>query len=228
MTTVAGILVIDADPKARSLIASELRGLNRDVFDCDGIAAAVANGAAHGLIVCDASELTGGGVNRLAPLRSDQSDRTAPVIVTALHAQADEIPSMLADGVDDFIIKPVDLTELRLRAQVWLQRGGTAPRGVLSAGAIRIDDANHRVYVDDCRVELAPREYRLLLFLLRHPNRVHSRSQLLGSVWGASSNVGPRTVDVHIRRLRSILEPFGHARHVQTVRGSGYRFSLED
>ena len=226
--TVAEILVIDADAKARRMIAAELRGLNRDVVDCADVAAALQSGASVGLIVCDLSELAGGGVKRLTALRRGSDGSTVPVIATAAHADAAELPPMLNDGVDDFIMKPVDMKELTVRARVWLQRGGVPPRDVLTAGAIRIDDGNHRVYVNDCRVELAPREYRLLLFLLRHPNRVHSRTQLLSSVWGASGKVGPRTVDVHIRRLRSILEPFSLSRYVQTVRGSGYRFSLED
>lgn len=224
----AGILVIDADAKVRGLIAAELRGLNRDVYDCDSIAAAVAGGARPDLVVCDASELAGDGVKRLSALRRGHEGRTVPIIATAAHANAAELVAMLTDGVDDFVIKPVDLKELKLRSQVCLQRGVSAPQDVLTAGAIRIDDGNHRVYVDGSRIELAPREYRLLLFLLRHPNRVHSRTQLLGSVWGTSGRIGPRTVDVHIRRLRSVLEPFGLARYVQTVRGSGYRFSPED
>jgi two-component system phosphate regulon response regulator PhoB len=90
-----------------------------------------------------------------------------------------------------------------------------------------MDKAGHRVLVDGRFVSLAPREYRLLLFLLSNPDRVFSRRQLLIQVWGRDAAVGVRTVDVHTRRLRSVLEPFGYERSLQTVRGSGYRFSLE-
>ena len=96
----------------------------------------------------------------------------------------------------------------------------------VSAGGITVDNVGHRVTVDDQYVSLAPREYRLLLFLLTHQDRVFSREQLLVHVWDRDSTVGTRTVDVHIRRLRSVLEPFAYDKYLQTVRGSGYRFSL--
>lgn len=98
---------------------------------------------------------------------------------------------------------------------------------VIIAGGISIDNAGHRVVVDGDYVSLAPREYRLLLFLLRYQDRVFSRKQLLVHVWDRDAAVGPRTVDVHIRRLRSVLEPYGYDRYLQTVRGTGYRFSLD-
>lgn len=96
----------------------------------------------------------------------------------------------------------------------------------IGAGGISVDTAGHRVIVDGDYVTLAPREYRLLLFLLENQDRVFSRKQLLVHVWDRDSSVGPRTVDVHIRRLRSVLEPYKYDRYVQTVRGTGYRFSL--
>ena len=96
-----------------------------------------------------------------------------------------------------------------------------------SAGRVRIDNTSHRVSVDGEYISLAPREYRLLLFLLTHQERVFSREQLLVHVWDRDANVGPRTVDVHIRRLRSALEPFNCDGYLQTVRGSGYRLSVD-
>jgi two-component system phosphate regulon response regulator PhoB len=97
----------------------------------------------------------------------------------------------------------------------------------VSGGGITIDNAGHRVSVDGHYIALAPREYRLLLFLLNNTDRVFSRKQLLIHVWDRDATVGPRTVDVHIRRLRSTLEPFGYDRYLQTLRGTGYRFSLD-
>lgn len=97
----------------------------------------------------------------------------------------------------------------------------------VSAGGISIDVVGHWVIVNDDYVTLSPREYRLLLFLLQNRNRVFSRRQLLNQVWGPQEAVGQRTVDVHIRRLRSLLEPYGKDSLIQTVRGAGYRFSLK-
>lgn len=89
-----------------------------------------------------------------------------------------------------------------------------------------VDKVGQRVLVDGKFVCLAPREYRLLLFLIANQDRAFSRRQLLIHVWDRNAAVGVRTVDVHVRRLRSLLEPFGYDRYLQTVRGSGYRFSL--
>jgi two-component system phosphate regulon response regulator PhoB len=96
----------------------------------------------------------------------------------------------------------------------------------VSAGGVSIDTVGHRAIVDGDFVSLAPREYRLLLFLLKNQDRVFSREQLLVQVWDRDQSIGVRTVDVHVRRLRSVLEPYGYERYLQTVRGAGYRFSL--
>lgn len=108
-----------------------------------------------------------------------------------------------------------------------LEAERSADADVVSAGGISVDSAGHRVVVDGEYVSLAPREYRLLHFLLSYPDRVFSRKQLLVHVWDRDASVGPRTVDVHIRRLRSVLEWYDYDRYIQTVRGTGYRFSLE-
>jgi two-component system phosphate regulon response regulator PhoB len=118
-------------------------------------------------------------------------------------------------------VKESDSREGTLEAE-W-----SADADVVSAGGISVDSAGQRVVVDGDYVNLAPREYRLLHFLLSYPDRVFSRKQLLVHVWDRDASVGPRTVDVHIRRLRSVLETYGYDRYVQTVRGTGYRFSLE-
>lgn len=123
--------------------------------------------------------------------------------------------------------KPTNMPELLARVDGTLSSPATLSSSqVFTADGIRIDNVSRRVTVDDEFVSLAPREYRLLLFLVSHPDRVFSREQLLVHVWDRETAVGPRTVDVHIRRLRSVLEPFGYERFLQTVRGSGYRFSL--
>ena len=123
--------------------------------------------------------------------------------------------------------RPSNMPELLARVDGTLSpQRAVSTMQVVSAGGISIDNVGHRVTVDDEQVSLAPREYRLLLFLMTHQDRVFSRDQLLVHVWDRDATVGPRTVDVHIRRLRSVLEPFAYDRYLQTVRGSGYRFSL--
>jgi two-component system phosphate regulon response regulator PhoB len=150
------------------------------------------------------------------------------VMMTSDRSNPDDVVLALESGADDFIGKPIDIPELRARVGACLRR----PANILhteeiAAGGIRIDNLGQRVAVDETYVSLAPREYRLLLFLISHRDRVFSRKQLLVHVWDREATVGPRTVDVHVRRLRSILEPFGYERYLQTVRGSGYRFSVD-
>jgi two-component system phosphate regulon response regulator PhoB len=96
----------------------------------------------------------------------------------------------------------------------------------VSASGISIDSVAQRVFVDGAAVTLAPREYQMLLFFLGNRDRVLTRAQLISQVWNRNVKLGPRTIDVHIRRLRSVLEPSGYDKYLQTVRGSGYRFSL--
>jgi two-component system phosphate regulon response regulator PhoB len=95
----------------------------------------------------------------------------------------------------------------------------------VEAGGLRLDPSTRRVFGNQAPLALGPTEFRLLHFLMTHAERVHSRTQLLDQVWGDHVFVEERTVDVHIRRLRKSLEPTGHDRFVETVRGSGYRFS---
>jgi two-component system phosphate regulon response regulator PhoB len=97
----------------------------------------------------------------------------------------------------------------------------------IEAAGLALDTASHRVTADGQTVQLGPTEYRLLQFFMEHPERVYSRSQVLDRVWGGNVYVEERTVDVHIRRLRKALEPFGRESLVQTVRGVGYRFSTQ-
>ena len=100
--------------------------------------------------------------------------------------------------------------------------------GPLRVGALELDSAGHRVMAQGSEIRLGPTEFRLLQFLMTHPERVYSRTQLLDRVWGANVYVEERTVDVHIRRLRKALSKENADSHIQTVRGAGYRFSTRD
>ena len=148
--------------------------------------------------------------------------------MTSDRTKTEDVVSALKSGADDFVGKPIDMSEFLARVDACLRRPAhhTEAREV-RAGAITVDTVGHRVSISGNFVSLAPREYRLLLFLLSNQDRVYSRKQLLLHVWDQDSTVGPRTVDVHIRRLRSLLEPFECEGYLQTVRGSGYRFSLK-
>ncbi|MEP7063832.1 MAG: phosphate regulon transcriptional regulator PhoB [Betaproteobacteria bacterium] len=159
-------------------------------------------------------------------LRAAKRTRELPIImVTAKSDEADKVAGLEA-WVDDYVTKPFSPRELKARIKsVMRRRAPEAAQEPLDAGTVRLDPATHRVSVDGQPLHLGPTEFRLLRFLLARPERVHSRAQLLDQVWGDQTYIEERTVDVHIRRLRAALEPFGQADLIETVRGSGYRLA---
>jgi len=226
----ASILVVDPDRAIRGRMAHELRELGHDVAESEDAFTALEllRRKRPDLMLCDFTLPDLGGVELLNDVRNIEDLRTMRVMMTSTGANPDDVVLALESGADDFIGKPINMPELRARVGACLRR----PANVLqteeiAAGGIRIDNLGQRVSVDDTFVALAPREYRLLLFMISNRDRVFSRKQLLVHVWDRDAAVGPRTVDVHVRRLRSVLEPFGYDLYLQTVRGSGYRFSLD-
>lgn len=152
----------------------------------------------------------------------------AVIMLTAKTEERDKVAG-LNGGADDYVTKPFSPRELIARIEAVLRRTGPAGDGdVIRAGVIELDAAGYRVLAGGTQVRLGPTEFRLLKFLMTHPERVYSRAQLLDRVWGANVYVEERTVDVHVRRLRKALSDRGADRHIQTVRGAGYRFSTRE
>lgn len=211
-------------------MAAELRELGHDVDELDtaGSAIRAVRESCPDLMVCDFALPDLSGIELLADVRRSDDLRKLRVLMTSSNPGSRDIVTAFESGADDYVGKPVDIRELAARVGACLNRPANhSDAERVSAGGIAIDKIGHRVSIDGKYVTLAPREYRLLLFLLSHPDRVFSRKQLLVHVWDRDVSVGPRTVDVHVRRLRSMLEPFGYDNYLQTVRGTGYRFSLE-
>ncbi|MFV2004495.1 MAG: phosphate regulon transcriptional regulator PhoB [Gammaproteobacteria bacterium] len=147
------------------------------------------------------------------------------IMVTAKTEEEDRILG-LDVGADDYVTKPFSVRELSSRIQALLRR--TMPdEQPLQIGELYLDPASHRVKVNDSTLDLSPTEFRLLHYFMLHTDRVFTRSQLLDQVWGSQVYVEERTVDVHIRRLRKQLAPYGLDSLLQTVHGSGYRFSRQ-
>jgi two-component system phosphate regulon response regulator PhoB len=157
--------------------------------------------------------------------RAEARTRELPIIMlTARSEEADKLSGLDA-GADDYLTKPFSTKELLARIRAVLRR--KAPEALDSAVEIcglRLDPATRRVTRGDREIKIGPTEFRLLHFFMTHTERVHSRTQLLDRVWGDHVFIEERTVDVHIRRLRKALEPTGHDRLIDTVRGSGYGF----
>ena len=131
-------------------------------------------------------------------------------------------------GADDYVRKPFSTKELISRINAVLRRLNVASNDndIVRAGKITIDTTQHRILIDQQNVDFSPTEFKLLYFLMSHPDRVFARDQLLDNVWGNQVYVEDRTVDVHIRRLRKVLENYNCDDYINTVRGVGYRFSL--
>lgn len=166
------------------------------------------------------------GIEFARELRSNATTKDIPIIMLTARAEEEDAVRGLNVGCDDYLSKPFSFPELIARIHAVLRRtvpGGEEERVVIAG--LEVDAASQRVTVKGEPVHLGPIEYRLLYFFITHPDRVYTREQVLDRVWGHNVYVEERTVDVHIRRLRKALEPHGVDDMIQTVRGTGYRFS---
>ncbi|RYV01049.1 phosphate regulon transcriptional regulatory protein PhoB [Shewanella sp. OPT22] len=168
----------------------------------------------------------GSGIQFAKHLKQDEFTRQTPIIMLTARGEEEDKVKGLEVGADDYITKPFSPKELVARIKAVLRR--TAPTRLeesIDVQGLMLDPISHRVSVGEQVLDMGPTEFRLLHFFMTHPERVYSREQLLDNVWGTNVYVEDRTVDVHIRRLRKAVEPSGHDRLIQTVRGAGYRFS---
>jgi len=226
----ASILVVEDEPAIQALIATNLRRHGHEVTAVPDAEAAQrqVNEALPDLILLDWMLPGMSGLEFARRLRAEARTRGVPIIMLTARGEERDKVAGLETGADDFVTKPFSPRELMARIQAVLRRGRPqASEDVVVLGGLKLDPASHRVTANDAPVNLGPTEFRLLHFLMTHPERVHSRDQLLDQVWGDHVFVEERTVDVHIRRLRAALESTGLDALVQTVRGSGYRISAE-
>jgi len=168
------------------------------------------------------------GVEWARRLKKDQAYNEIPIILLTARGEEEDRVRGFEVGADDYVTKPFSTRELIARIKAVLRRSGRLGKSSrIELGGIVLDSDEHRVMIDQTPVSLSPTEYRLLEFFLTHPDKVYSRNQLLDQVWGRSTYIEERTVDVHIRRLRKILAEHRREEMIQTVRGFGYRFSAQ-
>jgi len=228
----ATILVVEDEPGIQELLKFNLGLHGHDVVVASDAEEALSlmRGALPDLILLDWMLPGMSGIDFARRVRADSRQKNIPIIMlTARSDERDKVQG-LDTGADDYITKPFSPRELMSRIKAVLRR--RAPQMTedsVEIDGLKLDPLSHRVHGktsgDTIALDLGPTEFRLLHFLMTHPERVYSRSQLLDQVWGDHVFVEERTVDVHIRRLRSALETTGHDRLIQTVRGSGYRLS---
>ena len=226
------ILIVEDEPAIRDMVAYALRkGEFEPVTAGDGreAQAAIAERVPD-LILLDWMLPGSSGLELARRWRRESLTRDVPIIMLTARGEENDRVGGLEAGVDDYVVKPFSARELLARIRAVMRRSREDDEdGSVQVGALRIDGAAHRVFAEaggePAPVAIGPTEYRLLHFFMTHAERVYSRTQLLDHVWGGSVYVEERTVDVHIRRLRKTLEPHGLDAMVQTVRGTGYRFS---
>jgi len=221
------ILVVEDEAAIRQMIAFNLSRAGFEVEeaeDCSSARLRIADSRPD-LLLVDWMLPDSTGLELTRTLRREEANREMPIIM--LTARAEERDKLLGldGGADDYITKPFSPRELLSRINAVLRRAAPPADEPLVAGDLQLDPVSHRVFVGDQEVRLGPTEYRLLKFLMENADRVYSRTQLLDFVWGQNVYIEERTVDVHVRRLRKVLEDYKVEHYIQTVRGAGYRFS---
>jgi two-component system phosphate regulon response regulator PhoB len=222
------ILVVEDEPAIRELLKVNLTDAGYDVKEAADAESAQArlNEALPDLVLLDWMLPGQSGLAWAKQLRADTRTRDLPIIMVTARSDETDRVSGLEAWVDDYVTKPFSPRELKARIKsVLRRRAPEAAQETLSVGPLRLDPVTQRVTVREQTVAMGPTEFRLLRYLLARPERVHSRAQLLDQVWGDHVYIEERTVDVHIRRLRVALEPFGVDQLIETVRGSGYRLA---
>ena len=221
------ILIIEDEPDLRELLSFTLSREGYDVMEAETAETALQmlDSTLPDLAIVDWMLPGMDGIELVKRLRRDDVTEDLPIIMlTARGEEPDKLKSFDV-GIDDYITKPFSPRELLARIKALLKRSGAPENNVLESNGIQLDLNSHRVTINGQEIHTGPTEYRLLELLVRNPDRVFNRNQLLDRVWGRGVYVEERTVDVHILRLRKLLKPFGLDRAVQTVRSVGYRFS---
>jgi two-component system phosphate regulon response regulator PhoB len=221
----ATILVVEDEPQVQELLAVNLEHGGHRVLRAASAeeAEAAIRVVLPDVLILDWMLPGKSGIALARRLRDDARTRDLPILMLTARAMEQDKISGLEAGADDYLTKPFSPRELSARIKAVLRR--RAPQladDVIEIAGLKLDPAAHRVSARGRTLELGPTEFRLLHFLMAHPDRIYTRAQLLDHVWGDHVFIEERTVDVHIRRLRKGLEPTGHDRLIDTVRGTGY------
>ena len=222
------VLLIEDDPAIREMLHRFLLSKNYKIKIAESgeVAFDILADKNPDLVLLDWMLPDISGPDIIKKIRNNDVQQDIPILMlTARAEEADKIKG-LDLGADDYMTKPVSLKELDARIKALIRRSqGLNVDTTITRGSIVIDLENNSLIVDNAPVEIGQTEFRLLYYFMRKPDKVHSRSQLLDQVWGQSTFIDERTVDVHILRLRKILKPLKLDKMLKTVRGVGYRFT---
>lgn len=224
------VLVVDDEAPIREMLVFVLEQNGYQAIEADDFDSALAavNEPYPDLILLDWMLPGGSGIQIAKQLKQNELTRQVPIIMITARGEEEDKVRGLEVGADDYITKPFSPKELMARIKAVIRRvAPTSLDDAIDVKGLRLDPVSHRVTAHGEELDMGPTEFKLLHFFMTHPERVYSREQLLDQVWGTNVYVEDRTVDVHIRRLRKAVSLHGHDNLVQTVRGSGYRFSAK-
>ena len=223
------ILIVEDEPAIREMVVMTLEMAGFKSLQAADVLEAHQQVVDHrpALILLDWM-LPGGksGIDFCRMLKNDELLCEIPVIMLTAKSEEDSKVHGLDAGADDYMTKPFSTRELISRIKAVLRRSSALSSDKpIEIGQLSLDNKSQRVTAHNKVIDLGPTEYRLLAFFMSHPERAYTRTQLLDQVWGGNVYIEDRTIDVHIRRLRKLLQPYGCNTLIQTVRGTGYRFS---
>ncbi len=222
------ILVVEDETAIRSMINFSLSRAGFQVKEAKDVQQAKEqiNNKSPDLVLIDWMLPDESGLELAKSIKQDEVTKGIGIIMLTAKAEERDKIAGFESGADDYVTKPFSQHELVARIKAVLRRTSYGEDEQLVSGPIVIDLKSYRILINDEEVHFGPTEFKLLKFFVSNEGRVYSRSQLLDRVWGRAVFVEERTVDVHIRRLRSILERFDLQGAIKTVRGAGYRFDL--
>lgn len=223
------ILIVEDEPAIREMVVMTLEMAGFESLQAADVAEAHQQVVDHrpALILLDWM-LPGhkSGIDFCRMLKSDELLAEIPVIMLTAKSEEDSKVHGLDAGADDYMTKPFSTRELISRIKAVLRRSHALSSDKrIAVGKLSLDAQGQRIMVEDKIIEMGPTEYHLLAFFMSHPERAYTRAQLLDQVWGGNVYIEDRTIDVYIRRLRKLLRPYDCSALIQTVRGTGYRFS---
>lgn len=225
----AHIMVVEDDPDIGEMLELSLKRDGYSVEWCMDAATAQAKllETKPNLILLDWMLPGMSGIEWLMRLRMKDDFKKLPVIMLTARGEETDKVSGLEVGADDYVTKPFSISELMARIHALLRRTEAEHSKIIKVGGLVLDLESHRVTANGEEITMSPTEYKLLQFFVMNIERVFSRTQLLDQVWGTNVYIEERTVDVHIRRLRKILDQYGFKDVIQTVRSFGYRMSMK-
>jgi two-component system phosphate regulon response regulator PhoB len=221
------ILIVEDEPEIRELLNFSLARAGFRVTEAESAESALQKlfNQLPDLVIVDWMLPGMSGVDLAKRIRKDELTNSLPLLMLTARSEESDVLKSFDSGIDDYMSKPFSPKELIARIKALMRRSGLPEDELIEACGIQIDLGSHRLVIQGTNVNIGPTEYRLLELLMRNPDRVFERDQLLDRIWGRSSYIEIRTVDVHILRLRKVLKPFGLDGTIQTVRSVGYRFT---